>query len=150
MSSAAKPRRGGGATPGSGGQQLLGGVSKRRGARARARSAGRMRFCPWDGSLLIVDNAGTDGHFRFRCVACPYVDRIRPDRPVQVRERKAAKKADDVLGGEEAWKDVSTTEASCPKCGNKRAYYIEFQTRSADEPATIFMKCTACSQQWKE
>jgi DNA-directed RNA polymerase III subunit RPC11 len=106
-----------------------------------------MRFCPWDGSLLIVDNAGTDGHFRFRCVACPYVDRIRPDRPVQVRERKAAKKADDVLGGEEAWKDVSTTEASCPKCGNKRAYYIEFQTRSADEPATIFMKCTACSQQ---
>jgi len=108
-----------------------------------------MRFCPWDGTLLIVDNQGADGAFRFRCVACPYVDRI-PRNPVLVPERRAVKQVDDVLGGPEAFAGAPKTEAQCPKCGNTEAYYKEFQTRSADEPATIFYQCTECHANWKE
>ena len=109
-----------------------------------------MRFCPWDGTLLVVDNNGTDGSLRFRCVACPYVDRIARQAPVQLRQKLRVKQVDDVLGGEEAWKNVPETDAVCPKCPNKKAYYMQFQTRSADEPMTIFYKCTECHEQWKE
>jgi DNA-directed RNA polymerase subunit M/transcription elongation factor TFIIS len=40
--------------------------------------------------------------------------------------------------------------ATCPKCAFHSAYFMEVQTRSADEPATIFYKCVDCGQQWKD
>jgi len=60
------------------------------------------------------------------------------------------KQVDDVLGGEEAWKNVQKTQAVCPECRNDEAYFREIQTRSADEPATIFYRCTRCAKTWKE
>ena len=60
------------------------------------------------------------------------------------------KVADDVLGGDDAWKHAEQTEAACPDCGHRRAYYTQVQTRSADEPMTIFYRCTACKHHWKE
>jgi DNA-directed RNA polymerase III subunit RPC11 len=43
------------------------------------------------------------------------------------------------------------SEVLCPKCFGKGAWFYEQQTRSADEPATIFFKCKSkeCSNQWK-
>jgi DNA-directed RNA polymerase subunit M len=41
-------------------------------------------------------------------------------------------------------------EAECQKCGNRTAEYWEIQTRSADEPATRFHKCTKCRHIWRE
>ena len=48
----------------------------------------------------------------------------------------------------------SKTEAStdmfiCKKCKSKRCTYYELQTRSADEPATIFITCLDCDKRWK-
>ena len=60
------------------------------------------------------------------------------------------KHADDVFGGEEAWENVDQTDADCAKCGNKRAYFLMIQIRSADEPMTTFYKCTQCKNTWKE
>ena len=102
------------------------------------------------------------------------------------------KKVDDVLGGEDAWKNVDSIEgkevningflliiiyytmtmtmipltllliiithlttsllATCPKCENNRAYYMQIQIRSADEPSSIFYKCcrNSCGHQWRE
>ena len=40
--------------------------------------------------------------------------------------------------------------AQCPKCGHGEAYYNEVQTRSADEPATLFFRCCKCHHNWKE
>nr|CAG8527517.1 407_t:CDS:10 [Entrophospora candida]CAG8539087.1 1518_t:CDS:10 [Entrophospora candida] len=59
---------------------------------------------------------------------------------------------DDVLGGEEGWKNVDSTEARCPKCEHPRAYYMQIQTRSSDEPMSIFYKCCNhdCEYQWNE
>ena len=60
------------------------------------------------------------------------------------------KKVDDVLGGEDAWANVDQTDATCPACDNRRAYYLQIQIRSADEPMTIFYRCTAvaCKKTW--
>ena len=60
------------------------------------------------------------------------------------------KTIDDVLGGEDAWKNVQKTSVVCESCGNKQAYFREIQTRSADEPATLFFRCTQCAKVWKE
>ena len=39
---------------------------------------------------------------------------------------------------------------NCPSCGYGQAYYKEIQTRSADEPATLFFRCAKCADMWKE
>ncbi len=38
----------------------------------------------------------------------------------------------------------------CTKCGNHGAYWFMQQTRSADEPATMFLCCTKCKHKWRE
>ena len=37
--------------------------------------------------------------------------------------------------------EASTDMFTCKKCKSKRCTYYELQTRSADEPATIFVTC---------
>ena len=44
----------------------------------------------------------------------------------------------------------SSSAALCPDCGHRRAYYREQQTRSADEPMTVFYECLQCSHTWSE
>lgn len=44
---------------------------------------------------------------------------------------------------------ASTDMFTCRKCKSKRSSYIELQTRSADEPATIFITCLDCGKQSK-
>ncbi|PKI82520.1 hypothetical protein MVES1_003799 [Malassezia vespertilionis] len=56
------------------------------------------------------------------------------DRQVTSRMRLERKQVDDVMDGEDSWKNVDNTEATCPKCDNARAYYMQLQIRSADEP----------------
>lgn len=38
----------------------------------------------------------------------------------------------------------------CPVCSADQAYYYQMQTRSADEPMTIFNTCVACKHSWRE
>ena len=37
----------------------------------------------------------------------------------------------------------------CPKCEHPRAYFMQLQTRSADEPMTTFVVCNECGNRWK-
>jgi transcription elongation factor S-II len=51
-------------------------------------------------------------------------------------------------------KYTTTIEAStdifvCPKCKSKKCTYYEMQTRSADEPSTIFVTCLDCGKCFK-
>jgi DNA-directed RNA polymerase subunit M/transcription elongation factor TFIIS len=45
--------------------------------------------------------------------------------------------------------EASTDMFSCKKCRSKKCTYYELQTRSADEPATIFVTCLDCGKNWK-
>lgn len=83
---------------------------------------------------------------RFYCQTCPYVQNI--DTTITKKLPLTRKKVDDVLGGDDAWKNVDQTEATCPACSHGKAYFMQIQIRSADEPMTIFYKCTKCAKMW--
>ncbi|NXA87741.1 RPC10 polymerase, partial [Melanocharis versteri] len=72
----------------------------------------------------------------------------------QVTSRKypRLKEGDDVLGGAAAWENVDSTAEPCPKCEHPRAYFMQIQTRSADEPMTTFYKCCnpQCGHRWRD
>ena len=44
---------------------------------------------------------------------------------------------------------ASTDMFTCRKCKSKKCTYYEMQTRSADEPSTIFVTCLDCGKNWK-
>ena len=72
--------------------------------------------------------------------------------PLRIKKFPALKEMRDVMGGEEAWKNADSMEEQCTKegCTNRKAYFFQLQTRSADEPMTTFYRCTECAYQWKE
>ena len=43
----------------------------------------------------------------------------------------------------------TTTQFTCSKCKNKECKTYSLQTRSADEPTTIFVNCIKCNNIWK-
>jgi DNA-directed RNA polymerase III subunit RPC11 len=131
-----------------------------------------LTFCPTCGNLLAIekkkkkknrgdeeeeenDFGGDDDEendaLQLLCKTCPYSYSIRDkhwsktDVPITNKKR-----VDDVLGGDEAWKNVDTTRSRCPKCSHDVAYFLMVQTRSADEPMTQFFRCVECANQWKE
>ena len=45
--------------------------------------------------------------------------------------------------------EASTDTFTCRKCKSKKCTYYSLQTRSADEPMTIFVTCLDCGQRFK-
>ena len=71
---------------------------------------------------------------------------FRPDRWKELLDQKmkrdASKFRADVI-------EASTDMYTCKKCKSKRCTYYEMQTRSADEPATVFITCLDCGKRWR-
>lgn len=107
-----------------------------------------LMFCPTCANILGVEE--TVNCLRFACNTCPYVYNI--SRRMGTRTYPKLKEADDVLGGAAAWDNVDSTEERCPRCFHPRAYFLQIQTRSADEPMTTFYKCCnhQCGHRWRE
>lgn len=49
----------------------------------------------------------------------------------------------------ETKKESMTDQFKCSKCKGRETCYYELQTRSADEPMTIFITCLNCGNRWK-
>jgi len=47
-------------------------------------------------------------------------------------------------------KTLPQTKMKCPKCDNATAYWWMVQTRSIDESATQFFRCTKCGHTWRD
>jgi hypothetical protein len=45
---------------------------------------------------------------------------------------------------------MATDRFRCSQCKKKMCTYYELQTRSADEPMTIFVNCLNCGKRWKQ
>tara|TARA_Y100001954_G_C15803323_1_gene601320 strand:- start:140 stop:640 length:501 start_codon:yes stop_codon:yes gene_type:complete len=45
---------------------------------------------------------------------------------------------------------ATTDQFYCKKCRHKKCVYWERQTRSADEPMTVFVECKNCGNRWKQ
>ena len=104
-----------------------------------------MLFCPTCSNILLTEKT-LAGDFRFYCRTCPYVFKV--EHTFEEKMNLERKEVDDVLGGAEAWKDVDKIRVKCPKqtCKNELAYYRAILIRSADEPETMFYKCTECDE----
>ena len=70
-----------------------------------------MQFCPTCSNMLQVGTVSNMG-YRFYCQTCPYVHTI--DGKISRKIKLDRKVIDDVLGGEEAWKNVDSTEGLKP------------------------------------
>lgn len=106
-----------------------------------------MEFCPTCANLLQYEMTNPA---RFYCRSCPYVSPIERKVKIKRAVQLANKEATPIVVGE---KNVGpTTDASCPKCRHGKAEFHQMQTRSADEPMTIFYKCLneSCGHNWRE
>ena len=53
------------------------------------------------------------------------------------------------LATENSAAQTFSTEFECSKCKQRKCSYAEVQTRSADEPMTIFVTCLNCKHEWR-
>jgi transcription elongation factor S-II len=70
---------------------------------------------------------------------------FKPEHWNELIQRKIKRDASKYVDNTQASTDMFT----CKKCRSKRSTYYELQTRSADEPATIFVTCLDCGKHWK-
>jgi transcription elongation factor S-II len=64
-------------------------------------------------------------------------------------DRKIEKENMDKAMVAQAERSISTS-LQCGKCGQRKVTYTEAQTRSADEPMTLFCTCLNCGKTWKQ
>ena len=70
---------------------------------------------------------------------------IQPDKwndLIDKKTKRDASKCNKTIG-------ASTAMFTCSRCKSKNCTYYEMQTRSADEPATIFITCLNCDKHWR-
>ncbi|KAJ7951344.1 DNA-directed RNA polymerase subunit [Quillaja saponaria] len=110
-----------------------------------------MEFCPTCGNMLQYEMPQMTHPSRFFCPTCPYVCNIESQVKIKRKQRLVKKEIEPIISPDDM-KNAPQTDARCPKCGHDKAAYTEFQTRSADEPATIFYMCMneRCRHNWRE
>ena len=84
----------------------------------------------------------------FRIWEIPYMtfSDLYPERWTALSEREMKKEAKML----EVDTSMATDMFRCPRCGKRQCTYYEQQTRSADEPMTIFIRCINCGKQWRQ
>ncbi|PWY92789.1 transcription elongation factor [Aspergillus heteromorphus CBS 117.55] len=65
------------------------------------------------------------------------------------RDRRIQKENMDKAMVAQAERSISTS-LQCGKCGQRKVTYTEAQTRSADEPMTLFCTCMNCGKSWRQ
>ncbi|CAH1416464.1 unnamed protein product [Lactuca virosa] len=69
---------------------------------------------------------------------------------IKRKQRLVKKEIDPIITQDDMKNAPKTDQAHCPDCGHNKAAYIQFQTRSADEPMTINFTCEKCGKCWRE
>jgi DNA-directed RNA polymerase subunit M/transcription elongation factor TFIIS len=104
-------------------------------------------FCP---DSYVANTELYEGYHRgeltFESIAAMNTYELFPSRwrgmfeAQQIREKKQL----------EGNKDRATDQFTCTRCWKKECTYYEMQTRSADEPMTIFITCLNCGKKWRQ
>jgi DNA-directed RNA polymerase subunit M len=106
-----------------------------------------MEFCDKCGNLMVVKKGRKNTYLV--CRKCGRKKKVKKEK-VLLSERLADKKKEIVVMGKgEELAELPKTKIMCPKCENVEAYWWMQQTRSADEPPTLFYKCTKCGYSWR-
>jgi DNA-directed RNA polymerase subunit M len=82
------------------------------------------------------------------CRKCGYEKELEDDKSIVIVS-KGNREDVPVIEGENL-KTLPTTNAICPECGNREAYWWLRQLRAADESEVRFFRCTKCGKTWRE
>jgi DNA-directed RNA polymerase subunit M/transcription elongation factor TFIIS len=87
------------------------------------------------------------GEIQAQAIAFMTHQEFNPDRWRDLIEKKRVRDASKLNNKVEASTDLYT----CPirTCRSKKCTYYEMQTRSADEPTTVFVTCLECGKNWR-
>ena len=96
-------------------------------------------FCPKCKSLMYPQGD------ELVCKNCGYKEKKSEKKIVKTKGKEK-----ELTIIEEKVEVLPKTRITCPKCGNKEAYWILRQTRAADEPETRIYTCIKCGYKWRE
>ena len=100
-----------------------------------------MEFCPKCGCVLVEKNG------EFKCPRCNHKSKTK----IKIESSETIGKRPQIGVISDHDTDVfPITNAICPKCSHKEAYFWTSQTRAGDEAETKFFKCVKCSHTWRE
>eukprot|EP00041_Stephanoeca_diplocostata_P025477 m.668329 g.668329 ORF g.668329 m.668329 type:complete len:112 (+) comp22755_c0_seq15:177-512(+) len=107
-------------------------------------------FCPMCGNVLVLKDIRFTEENSFYCQTCPYIHTI--EKKISVKHQNHERKeVADIIGDNEN-EGRPKADVKCPKCEFGEAYFHMMQTRSADEPSTVFYTCASsdCGHKWNE
>lgn len=87
----------------------------------------------------------TNGEIKSQELAFMTHYEIAPEKWEDLIKAKSIRDKNKYEQNIEAMTDIYT----CRKCRSKKCTYYQLQTRSADEPMTIFCQCCDCGTRWK-
>ncbi|MFC1696900.1 transcription factor S [Nanoarchaeota archaeon] len=103
-------------------------------------------FCPKCGAILMPKKDSDKK--KVACNSCGYSTSEIEGMKIKEEVQKTTK--DIEVMEDTAEQTLPKSEADCPGCGHKEAYYWLVQTRAGDEPETRFFRCTKCKKTWRE
>ena len=104
-----------------------------------------MKFCANCGTLLKLDAKKKV----LACHKCGAEEQMEGDIVIS-RNNKETDKIIVIGKKERNLRTLPQTKMKCPKCENTQAYWWMVQTRSIDESATQFFRCTKCGHTWRD
>ena len=106
-----------------------------------------MEFCPTCEKRMILQRSKNNSVY-----ICP-ICKCKKQSKSSINKQNNLKKPREtivIIGNEDqGLKTNPTTEIKCPKCENNLAYTWQVQTRSGDEGATQFFRCTKCNHTFR-
>jgi DNA-directed RNA polymerase subunit M len=107
-----------------------------------------MEFCPSCEKRMVLKRT-KDGAV-YICPACKCKKTTKSSTAAKAVAPKKPRETIVVIGKEDQdLKTNPTTKIKCPKCENNLAYTWQVQTRSGDEGATQFFRCTKCNHTFR-
>jgi transcription elongation factor S-II len=87
-----------------------------------------------------------EGEFELSAIPCMTPYEMYPEKWFELKD-KLMQREQKILEGN---KSRATDQFKCRRCAKRECTYYEFQTRSADEPMTIFIMCLNCGKEWRQ
>ena len=87
----------------------------------------------------------SNGTVKAHVIAFMTHQELNPDKWTKLIDAKSKRDANKFESNLEA----STDTFTCRKCKSKKCTFMSVQTRSSDEPSTIFVQCSDCGNRFK-
>ena len=113
-----------------------------------------MKFCPDCGKILApIKNSEKKENktVKYQCPKCGYTNMYsnHTEQSKTPSSNKIEEKIVVIGKKDQNLRTTPTQKAKCPKCPNNLAEIWQVQTRSGDEGATQFFRCTKCNYTWR-